>query len=456
MVEGPLDDRPGDVGVVLAADVSGMVDEEARLHLLALHVLMARVDAATVAATGALERRRLFEADAARSAAGWLAGRVDQTRGQCARDVKLARVLGDMPLVEAAAGEGRMGRVKVDLLAEARQPEVVGVFALHEEMLVTQVERLTVRDARRFLQAWLEQARLSVGWTDPDEPVDGSEPPAAVVDLAQTFDGRWSLAGELDPVEGTELASAIAAEVDHMFHLGSFRSDDGLSPRERRGIAFMQIVTRQARPQSSQGVPRPSVEVICDERTLLGVPVTDPEEDGGEDLRRRVCELVNGTPVSLATLGRLLCGADVHRLVVSAVGEVLDAGKTIRLANRAQRRALRYRHARHCGFPGCDAPVEWCEFHHVEPWDPDPDSPCGRTDLANLVPLCRFHHHRVHEGHFTLVLDPDGWVEVLRPPDQGGRRCPITPAKAHHRPLEPHPDALLVRERARELVATRS
>ncbi len=454
MAEGPHGESVDDIGALVAADVAGMADEGVRQHLLALHRAKAQLDAAVVAATGVVDRRRLFEADAARSCAGWLTGRVDQTKGRCGRDVALARALRDVPVVEAAAREGRLGRVKVDLLVEARQPEVSSVFARHEEMLVGEVERLTVADARRFLQAWLEKARLSVGFIDPDEPAPG-EAPSAVVDVAQTFDGRWVLAGELDAVEGTELAAALSAEVDHMFQVGAFQSDDGLSPRERRGVAFMQIISRKGRPQTRHGVPRPSVEVICDEHTLVGKPITDPDEDDGEDLRSRVCELVDGTPVSLVTLGRLVCGADVHRLVVSAGGEVLDAGKTIRLANRAQRRALRFRHARHCGFPGCSAPIEWCEFHHIEPWDPDPDNDIGRTDMANLVPLCRFHHHRVHEGGFDLVLEPGGDVTVLRPSGRDGGRCRITPAKAHHRPREPHPDVLLVRERVRALVAER-
>lgn len=62
----------------------------------------------------------------------------------------------------------------------------------------------------------------------------------------------------------------------------------------------------------------------------------------------------------------------MHRLVITADGEVLGAGKTIRLANRGQRRALRFRHARHCAFPGCEAPIDWCEAHHVTDYDPDP------------------------------------------------------------------------------------
>ena len=152
-------------------------------------------------------------------------------------------------------------------------------------------------------------------------------------------------------------------------------------------------------------------------------------------MRRRICTYADGTPLAPATLSRLLCGADLHRLVISATGEVLDAGKTIRLANRAQRRALRFRHARHCAFPGCDAPIDWTEAHHIDPWDPDPTNDRGRTDMANLVPLCRYHHHAVHEGGYTLVLDPTGEVHVTRPPDDTGRRCRTTPARPWRRTL---------------------
>ncbi|QYG93677.1 hypothetical protein HC251_15435 [Iamia sp. SCSIO 61187] len=43
----------------------------------------------------------------------------------------------------------------------------------------------------------------------------------------------------------------------------------------------------------------------------------------------RISELIDGTPLRPASLHRLLCGAHVHRLVISADGEVLDAAKDI-------------------------------------------------------------------------------------------------------------------------------
>ena len=333
--------------------------------------------------------------------------------------MQVARALRSMPVVEAAFRSGRLGRAKVDLLVETRTPEVASVFGEQEAWLVSEIADLRVTDANRFLRAWQQAARLFVGSVDPDEPVVESAPRVAV-SLAQTFEGRFVLDGEMDAEHGAIVRGAIDAEVDEMYRVGVFGPDDGLSPAERRGQALVQIVTRQARAGMKHGRPRPSVEVICDEKTLQGLPITDTD-----DLKARICEHADGTPLPPASLARLLCGADLHRLVISAAGEVLDAGKDIRLANRAQRRALRFRHARHCAFPGCAAPNDWCEAHHIDEWDPDPSNEHGRTDMANLVPLCRYHHHAVHEGGYTLTLEPDGHVLVTRPDG----RCRITPAR---------------------------
>ncbi|HEX7131296.1 MAG TPA: DUF222 domain-containing protein [Iamia sp.] len=407
-------------------DLQGLSDVEIVEHLLELHALKARLEGALVAATGAFDRRMLHAADAARTTAGWLAARVDQTRSRCQADVHLARALRDMPVVEAAFRAGRLGRAKVDLLVEVRTPELADIVAEQEAYLVDEVADLRVIDAGRFLRAWQQAARLHVGSIDPDEPIVETAPRVAV-SLAQTFDGRFVLDGEMDAEHGTIIRSAIDAEVDEMYRVGIYGPDDGLSPAERRGQAVVQIFARKARVGLKHGRPRPSVEVICDQRTLIGQPVTDTD-----DMRTRICEIADGTPLPPASLARLLCGADVHRLVINADGEVLDAGKDIRLANRAQRRALRFRHARHCAFPGCEAPIDWCEAHHIEDWDPDPTNDRGRTDMTNLVPLCRYHHHKVHEGGFTLTLQPDGHIDVLRPD-----RCRLTPARTWRRPLVP-------------------
>jgi len=84
--------------------------------------------------------------------------------------------------------------------------------------------------------------------------------------------------------------------------------------------------------------------------------------------------------------------------------EVLDLGRRTREPSAAQRRAVQLRDE-HCQYPGCRAPVSWCDIHHLEPWEHG-----GATDLDNLAALCRRHHVTVHEGGHTLIRGPDGTI----------------------------------------------
>ena len=65
-------------------------------------------------------------------------------------------------------------------------------------------------------------------------------------------------------------------------------------------------------------------------------------------------------------------------IVLYAPGE-LDLGRSTRLANRAQRRALRGLYAT-CAIPGCTVAYDRCELHHVIWWRHG-----GRTDVPDEV-----------------------------------------------------------------------
>jgi hypothetical protein len=149
---------------------------------------------------------------------------------------------------------------------------------------------------------------------------------------------------------------------------------------------------------------RPEVVVVLDARSETveannGKPVVDW-----------------GLPVELPqrTFEELFERADVHPVitmngvVLYAPGEV-NLGRSTRLANRAQRRALRAMYAT-CGVHGCAVKFDNCQPHHVRFWEKG-----GPTDLANLVPLCSRHHHLVHEGGWKLAIGPDRTVTITYP-----------------------------------------
>ena len=110
----------------------------------------------------------------------------------------------------------------------------------------------------------------------------------------------------------------------------------------------------------------------------------------------------DGPVITRATAQRWLCEADVCRLLMGPGSEVLDLGRTQRLFSAAQRKAIIKGQGGTCIWPDCDRPAGWLEIHHVHEWDRDD----GRTDLANGVAACSFHHHRLHEGGFRIQRDP--------------------------------------------------
>ena len=53
-------------------------------------------------------------------------------------------------------------------------------------------------------------------------------------------------------------------------------------------------------------------------------------------------------------------------------------------------------------FPGCDAPVNWCDAHHVIH-----HRDRGPTEMTNLALLCRRHHGIVHRDGWSMTANPD-------------------------------------------------
>ena len=101
-------------------------------------------------------------------------------------------------------------------------------------------------------------------------------------------------------------------------------------------------------------------------------------------------ELVDGTEISQTTLDEVSCTAELVPVTVATDGTPLDVGRTQRLFTARQRLALAVRD-RGCTYPSCGAPVEWCDAHHLTPWEAG-----GRTDLDNAALVCGRHHRHVH------------------------------------------------------------
>ncbi len=130
--------------------------------------------------------------------------------------------------------------------------------------------------------------------------------------------------------------------------------------------------------------------------------------------------------VPTRVLAELADTADLHAVIVRngvvlhAPGE-LTLGRTTRLANRAQRRALRGLY-RCCAIPGCSVAYDRCKLHHIIWWRHG-----GRTDLDNLLPRLRRPPH----PHPSRRMDHRTRTQPPTHPPPPRRQHP------HHRPTRP-------------------
>ena len=129
----------------------------------------------------------------------------------------------------------------------------------------------------------------------------------------------------------------------------------------------------------------------------------------------RGAELERGGNLAVATARRLGCDGSLVGLVENAEGEPLDVGRKTRAIPAAIRRALRSRDGG-CRFPGCDH-SRFVHAHHIRHW-----ADGGETKLGNLVTLCSYHHHLVHEGGYGIEAVKGG-IEFTRP---DGRALPAS------------------------------
>jgi hypothetical protein len=157
-------------------------------------------------------------------------------------------------------------------------------------------------------------------------------------------------------------------------------------PPHGSGLDGTSIGCACARP-----VPEPLAPAMRDRlrRALLGLAAD--ALSGPDGLAARLRAALDGRPLTSASLP----------LDIGAASEAIPAHL---------RRAATTRHP-HCAFPGCDQPASVCDIHHIVP-----RSRGGPTSLANLVPLCGFHHlTAIHRWGWTLTLHPDGTTTAASP-----------------------------------------
>ena len=136
------------------------------------------------------------------------------------------------------------------------------------------------------------------------------------------------------------------------------------------------------------------------------------------------CHVEDGPAISVSTAQMIGCTAALSWMTHGDGGAILALGRRRRRPSSAIRRAARERDHGRCRFPGCES--RRTDLHHIQHWVNG-----GRTDLANLISLCPWHHKVVHDRGYTIAAPPGGADFAFYRPD--GTPAAVLPAAARAR-----------------------
>lgn len=405
---------PGDLATelteLLAVDVSTLSVGELTEHMARLERARSRFEARVLGTLAVFDRSGAWQIDAAYNAPNWLAGQTGAPRAVAGSRVRLAGHLQLMPETAKALAEGSITDGHARALARCvANPRVRDAFPDAEPALVEKATSCTADQLTNVVDAWIEL-------TDQD----GGEPrdPQHDTVSANRVGDRVKVNADLGLETGIPFLAALEERAQQLYDRDKRVSEenptDGLSmrtPGMRRAEALTELVAAGSGAESNPRRREPLFLINIDPHTMrYGVLHAD-------SLR----ELCDGTVIPIRILNNWKCGAQVSRVVMDARKSVLYLGRTERYANREQRRALAARD-RGCAVPGCDRPPAFCDAHHVVFWDN-----AGKTDIDNLVLLCRHHHRMIHAGRLRVEMVDgvprffDSFDELL---ESGRRRSP--------------------------------
>jgi Domain of unknown function (DUF222)/HNH endonuclease len=332
----------------------------------------------------------------------WVTWRIGVTPAEARHHVRVARKLGELPLIFGAFRRGELSYWQVRAMAPVATPEV-------EEQLLQMARYSTAGQLQRMVRAFkscLDRAELEL---------TNARHAARSFSYHFDEDGFLQLHGRLDAAEGAVLVAALRAAEDAIYE--DLSNDSAQTERPS---------PEQLRADALVDVARDSLDMQADEtrragkapaRTAAVIHVDVPALIDGSGDR---CEIADGPSIASETARRLTCDCDLQALY-EVDGNVIDVGRKRRTVPPRMRKALEQRD-RTCVYPGCDR-ARHLDAHHIVHWAHD-----GKTELVNLALLCRHHHRLVHEGGFSMRAEEDMTFTFFKP---DGSVVPRSPGLGH-------------------------
>ncbi len=298
-----------------------------------------------------------------------------KTRRQ-ARTVKGLASMGD---VVRAAKDGWITQDHAELIAasHSRAPmsseEQLDLLALGVQQ--------TCDVFKNTVQQW-ETKRLTAQGLNPTE----QQHKRRSAKIFSGDDDMVILHAELDQLAGEKIRTAIDAMTTRMFKQ-DYRTGRERSYEQRNADALVHLITHTTKSEHQTANPTTTdatTEPIPQQTTII--LTADYDTVVGQ---LKTANLIDGTPISINTIRRLACEANILPAIFNNKAQPLYLGRTRRTHTKTQLLAL-YKRDKQC--TSCGIRATNCEVHHIMPWEHG-----GTTNIENLTLLCPTCHQQTHK-----------------------------------------------------------
>ena len=331
-----------------------------------------------------------------------------RSAGVATRAVQRAESAAQAPELKAQMVEGRLSGEHLDAFSAAvrsLEPPLRPALLAREAELVERA--VTTRATVEQFRTWLQREVRLIEADDGVQRLERQKRATRLRTWSNVHTGMVHIAGQFDPESGAKLVQRLADQLETRFHQQRPAEcpSDPLDAQEwLRAQALVDLVSG-----AGGGVGRPEVIVVIDQQTFEHGRHEHSRVDCGPgidlpiDSVRGIAQRARFIPVVLNSQGVVIVQgtpvASYQQLAQSLKQPVgLDHGRSRRHASARQRRALRAMYHT-CAIPGCARHISTTEAHHIHYWEHG-----GRTDLSNLLPLCRRHHDRLHAERWRITL----------------------------------------------------
>lgn len=428
-------------------DLGWAPDDEIAEALLSVTALKRQIEAISAQLAVRVANGTTFASEGFRSGPVWLRARTNESLAGARRVFDHADWVETVPHMAEAWREGSVSVAHVKALVEAHRcfPRVAPAMTACEDGLVALAKDLDPGTFARVLHAKL----LELDPRAMDDADSKKRKRDVGLHVSATIGGFVAVNGLLPPEIGQQLINALTSVRDLLRTSPAEQADEAAREElksqctdphctstnpEGWPCRNCQDIDRAENPDAPEQPERRLSQINVDALALIldsaasatgdfklpdiggarpVVQITIPSESliaDGAAAPGWITSLTGQqvTPVSASTARRLACDSVRQLLLLDPRGHLDAISAMERVIPIPMRKAITSRDGGRCRFPGCRHAIR--EIHHVQFWQHG-----GTTTTDNLVGLCSFHHHQIHDRGWTLTGDPDDRLTFTDP-----------------------------------------